>query len=147
MDVLSPEQRLRAMRANRGRTNPERKLASALWRLGYRYVTSDGFRRRYHRRLIGNPDIIFVGMKVAIFVDGCFWHGCNRCHDFEKNCNQWWLEKISTTRERDSATRRSLRRLGWRVWRIWEHDVRRPERFANCVQRFHNRLSRLRTDK
>ncbi len=123
------------MQSNRGRTVPERKLASALWRKGFRYLTTEGYRKRFGKALTGNPDIIFTSTKVAIFVDGCFWHGCGRCHDFEKDCNRWWREKIANNEARDRKRRRKLRKLGWHVWRVWEHDLRQMVNFDKTLAR------------
>ncbi len=144
-DVMTPGQRKKAMRSNRGRTGPERKLASALWRKGHRYMTSDGYRQRFGRSLLGNPDMIFTGKRVVVFVDGCFWHGCARCHNFEKDCNDWWQGKIESNKVRDRRQRRKLRRLGWHVWRVWEHDLRRARRFEKIVVRLDRMLSNLRS--
>src|ERR1051325_478297 len=102
MDVMTKSQRRKAMQGNRGRTGPERKLASALWRVGFRYLTATGYRTRFGERLIGSPDLVFSGMRSVIFVDGCFWHGCVRCHNFERDLNRWWLEKIRGNVERDA---------------------------------------------
>ena len=141
-DVMTPEQRHKAMRSNRGRTGPERMLASALWTRGYRFLTTDGYQSRFGQALVGHPDIIFTRIRVAIFVDGCFWHGCKRCHDFEKDCNQWWRKKIATTRERDRRNRRRLRKLGWRVCRVWEHDLRRKAKYERTLDRLCAMLER-----
>lgn len=140
-DVMTPEQRQKAMRSNRGRTGPELKLASALWRKGHRYLTSDGYRRRFGRSLLGNPDMVFLGKRVAIFIDGCFWHGCTRCHDFQKDCNDWWQDKIEANVARDRRQRSKLRKLGWRVWRVWEHDLRRNGDLEKIVIRLDRMLN------
>lgn len=143
MDVMTPTQRRKAMQSNRGRTKPEIAFASAIWRLGYRYLTSEGYRKRFGHRLPGNPDMILLGLQVAIFVDGCFWHGCNRCHDFDASCSSAWQTKIQKNRDRDARNRQKLRRLGWRVWRVWEHDLQKKSRFDKSIARFHRRLMEL----
>ncbi len=80
-----------------------------------------GWRRGWP--LFGKPDFTFPKIKLAIFVDGCFWHGC------PKHCNQplnnagFWLKKLSSNRIRDRLVNRTLRQEGWRVVRIWEHDL------------------------
>ena len=133
MDVMTPEQRRKAMQNNRGRTGPERRVARELWRAGFRFLTAEGYRSRFARRFLGNPDLIFTRKRVVIFVDGCFWHGCNRCHDFENDCNQWWQDKIATNVARDRRVRRTLRRQGWSVIRVWEHELRSEARLkATC---------------
>jgi DNA mismatch endonuclease (patch repair protein) len=85
-----------------------------------------GFRFRLHRRdLPGSPDIIFVSQKVAIFVDGCFWHGCPEHGVKPKTNDRFWAEKIKENQERDRKATKELRRLGWYVLRVWEHDLKR----------------------
>lgn len=84
--------------------------------------------------------MILLGSRTVIFVDGCFWHGCLRCHDFQKDCNAYWLQKILTNRARDARIRRTLRRNGWQVIRIWEHDLRRKDQFARTVSRIERKL-------
>lgn len=143
MDSMRPAQRRKAMQNNRGRTVPERRFAKALWHLGYRYLTSDGYRRRFDSRILGSPDIILASHGVLIFVDGCFWHGCERCHDFRSSCSIPWQEKIEQTRLRDARIRGKLRGMGWRVWRVWEHDLRRRRDFERSVARIDKRLSLL----
>jgi DNA mismatch endonuclease (patch repair protein) len=140
MDTMSPSQRYLAMVHNRGRTKPERAFASALWQLGFRYLTSDGYRARFMTRFPGNPDIIFLGLRTLVFMDGCFWHGCRRCHDFEADCDANWQDKIETNRKRDRRVRARLRRQGWTVIRVWEHELRCKERFATTVSRVSSML-------
>ena len=118
------------MQANRGRTGPELKLASLLWHAGHRFLTADGYRRRWGVRFIGQPDLIFTRKKVVIFVDGCFWHGCRRCHDFENDCNRFWQDKIRRNVDRDKQITLTLRRQGWKVVRVREHDLRRKDDLA-----------------
>lgn len=115
----SPETR-RRMLATRGRDNArERALRSELHRRGLRF--------RLHRALIeGNlrrtVDIALPAARVAVFVDGCFWHGCP-IHATEAKSNaQWWREKIDANRLRDRDTDRRLRKTGWTVLRIWDHE-------------------------
>ena len=74
------------------------------------------------------PDFVFRALKLAVFVDGCFWHGCPRHFIKPKNNAAFWWKKIAANRTRDRLVTRTLRRLGWKVLRIWEHElVRRDE--------------------
>lgn len=66
-------------------------------------------------------DLAFTRHKLAIFVDGCFWHGCPEHFVSPKNNAQWWLRKIQLNRQRDAETTEHLTKLGWRVLRLWEH--------------------------
>jgi DNA mismatch endonuclease (patch repair protein) len=108
------------MRANRGsNTGPERRLRSALHALGLRYrvnhrITVDG--------AIVRPDVVFARKRVAVFVDGCFWHGCPEHASWPKRNGDFWNEKITRTRERDREHTRALVRAGWTVVRVWEHE-------------------------
>ena len=84
------------------------------------------------KELPGRPDIVFRRIKIAVFIDGDFWHGW-RFPLWKHKLSEKWQEKISATRERDQRKFRKLRRLGWKVLRIWEHEIERdPE---ECVDR------------
>jgi DNA mismatch endonuclease (patch repair protein) len=108
------------MRANRRvDTKPELALRSALHRQGYR------FRKDYRLDLAAGarvrPDIAFTARRVAVFVDGCFWHACPE-HGRNPAVNEWyWAPKLRRTVERDRAADAALAAAGWRVVRIWEH--------------------------
>lgn len=75
-------------------------------------------------RLPGRPDFVFARARVAVFVDGCFWHGCPRHATWPKTNAAFWREKILTNRRRDRAVNRLLKKSGWRVLRIWQHALR-----------------------
>jgi len=93
-------------------------LAKALWRKGYRY-------RKNYRKLPGSPDIAFTKQKVAVFIDGEFWHGFdweNRKAKLNRN-RDYWVEKIQENMARDMKNARQLDELGWRVIRFWEKEV------------------------
>ena len=108
---------MRAIR--RAGTKPEMALRSALHRLGYRY-------RKDHRLdLAGGvrvrPDIVFTARRVAVFVDGCFWHACPE-HGRQPSVNEWyWAPKLRRNVERDRAADVALAAAGWQVVRLWEH--------------------------
>ncbi|MEI9989019.1 MAG: very short patch repair endonuclease [Rhizomicrobium sp.] len=117
-DVLTTEQRRLNMSRIRGKnTKPEMLLRKALY--------SKGLRFRIHRNdLPGAPDIVFASQKIAVFVDGCFWHGCPD-HAVEPKTNRlFWRDKIDKNKKRDDRATDELRALGWKVIRIWEHDIK-----------------------
>ncbi|MFW5473148.1 very short patch repair endonuclease [Knoellia sp. CPCC 206450] len=100
-------------------TRPEMELRRALHARGYRYRVQSPVPGLPRRRI----DIAFPRRKVAIFVDGCFWHGCpDHCRIPSTN-REWWEWKIARTQSRDADTDRHLAGLGWTVVRAWEHEV------------------------
>lgn len=124
-DTLTKDQRRRVMQANRGRTKLERRFAAALWRRGLRYLTHEGYGRRYGVTLLGKPDMVFHGGRVLVFVDGCFWHGCPDCRGIPTQSGEYWRAKITRNVERDRRITAELERLDWKVIRVWEHEIRR----------------------
>jgi DNA mismatch endonuclease (patch repair protein) len=82
-----------------------------------------GWRRR--SIMLGKPDFVFTKKKVAIFIDGCFWHGCKKCRTIPKQNNLFWKNKIGRNVERDREVTRGLKREGWKVLRIWEHGLKK----------------------
>ena len=107
--------RARMSRQRTADTKPEAALRSALHRRGVRF--------RLHRRdLPGRPDIIVVRARLAIFVDGCFWHACP-IHYVPPRANaEWWASKLSANVERDRRVDAALLTLGWRPMHVWEHQ-------------------------
>lgn len=98
-------------------TKPELLIRKYLWNQGHR-----GY-RIHNADLPGKPDIIFKRRKVAIFVDGCFWHKCPECFIEPKTNRDYWLAKIQANIERDKINQEILMALGWIVIRIWEHEI------------------------
>lgn len=81
-----------------------------------------GFRTQW--RVRGTPDFVWPRLKVALFVDGCFWHGCPRCCRVSKSNTPFWRLKVKNNRSRDKRVSAALRRRGWKVLRVWECTVR-----------------------
>jgi DNA mismatch endonuclease, patch repair protein len=117
------------MRANRKRdTGPELRLRSQLHLLGLRYRLG----RRIKTSPPVMPDLVFPVTHVAVFVDGCFWHGCP-AHGFQPRTNaSYWARKIALNRIRDGLVDRKLLAIGWRTVRVWEHDD--PARAATSIK-------------
>jgi DNA mismatch endonuclease, patch repair protein len=111
-------QRIRIMRAIRGSGNrtTELTLVAAM-----RASELTGWRRK--QNLPGHPDFVFRRKRLAVFVDGCFWHGCPRCYRVPRTNSAFWQAKIQANRKRDARVSRNLRKQGWRVLRIWEHSL------------------------
>lgn len=109
----------RSMQSNRSRdTRPELVLRSALHRRGLRF-------RKHLRPIPGLPctvDVAFPRERLAIFVDGCFWHSCPDHGSYPISNGDWWRAKLDATRRRDEHNGKALTEAGWTVLRIWEHD-------------------------
>lgn len=132
----------RRMRAQRQRdTRIETHLRSELHRLGLRFrVDVRPIEDTYCR-----PDIVFQAVKVAVFVDGCFWHRCPEHGTLPKANAQWWRSKLSSNVERDQRVDKLLQSRGWEVIRVWEHEELLPAaiRVAEIVQHRCKRLGGL----
>lgn len=116
-----PESRRAVMRANRRRdTGPELALRSRLHQQGLRFRVD--FPIRIPGRRPVRPDVVFTRKRVAVFVDGCFWHGCPEHATRPKTNIGYWVPKLAENIARDKRTRQALEALGWTVVRIWEHE-------------------------
>lgn len=117
-DVFSKEKRSWVMGRvrSRGNRSTEGAFAEIL-----RESKISGWRRNY--TLFGSPDFVFPRAGVAVFVDGCFWHGCPKHGTMPKSNRQYWRNKIDRNIKRDQQVSRKLRRAGWHVYRFWEHDI------------------------
>jgi DNA mismatch endonuclease, patch repair protein len=132
VDPLTPEQRSRAMKSVKLRDGPlERLVQYELRARGLKF-------RRHVHNLPGRPDIVFAREKVAIFVDGDFWHGY-RLPLWERKLSQFWREKLRANRKRDRRNFQKLRARNWTVVRIWEHQLELNAR--SCVERILRALS------
>jgi len=116
------------MRSNRRRdTGPELKLRSLLHASGLRYRVDAPIRTEV--RLV-RPDIVFTRRRLAVFVDGCFWHHCPQHGTMPADPSGYWRQKLARNVERDEATTAALEAAGWSVLRIWEHV---PPREASAM--------------
>lgn len=124
-DFLAPETRSRVMSRIRSKdTKPEIALRKALWSRGLR-----GWRCN-RQSLPGKPDVSFGPVKVAVFVDGRFWHGHPDFFTFGKS-GEYWDKKITRTQKRDQESNERLARLGWLVLRFWDFEVEQD--LESCV--------------
>ena len=133
-EYLTPK-RSRIMSAVRGKNNKttERRLQMALVRNAVAGFTLQA------RGIKGTPDIYFEKARLAVFVDGCFWHGCKRCGHLPKTNARFWALKIQRNRERDELTRKCLISMGIQVLRIWEHQL--ADDIDHCVGRVQRKLA------
>lgn len=116
------------MQANKGRdTKPELALRRAVHALGLRYRVSIRPLPSVRR----TADLVFTRAKVAVFLDGCFWHGCPEHHTTSRTNAAYWADKIERNLARDAETNQMLTSAGWSVIRVWEHED--PETAAKHV--------------
>jgi DNA mismatch endonuclease (patch repair protein) len=107
-------------------TGPEVALRRSLWHAGARY--------RVRPRLPGTPDLAFMAARMAVFVDGCFWHGCPSHYREPITNADFWKAKLARNVRRDAAVDAELARMGWTVLRVWEHELRAaPEAVLDTV--------------
>src|SRR2546425_13363456 len=129
-DMFSKAKRSEIMAAVRSTGNKltEIKLVNILRRHSIK-----GWRR--HLPLPGKPDFTFPRQRVAVFIDGCFWHGCVKHLRMPQSNRAYWEKKISRNINRDRITRNQLRRAGWKVLRVWEHELRCDTLVVNRITR------------
>jgi DNA mismatch endonuclease, patch repair protein len=118
----------RMARVRRRDTRPELELRSALHQRGLRYRVD----RRPLQGLPSRADIVFGPAKVAVYVDGCFWHSCPEHGTMPRSNEAFWQQKLARNRERDAAVNEALAASGWTVIRIWEHEE--IDAAADCVE-------------
>jgi DNA mismatch endonuclease (patch repair protein) len=135
-DVFTKAKRSAVMSRIRGAGNKDTELA--LIKI-LRSSRIKGWRR--NSLVFGKPDFIFPIQRVAVFVDGCFWHGCPRCYRQPKSNVDFWKRKISGNKKRDLRVCRELKKRGWRVVRIWEHSLVKYSEV--CVRRIKTALDRI----
>ena len=115
---------------SRGNKETEMRLIALLRNAGI-----SGWRR--HQALIGKPDFTFRLAHIVVFVDGCFWHACPLCFKPPKTNRTYWRAKIARNIQRDRKVTQALRKAGWRVIRIWSHQLAKP---AAVVARLHKAM-------
>ena len=134
MDWLTPEQRSRNMSAirSRGNKSTERAIRFRMIRAGI------GGWKLCADALPGKPDFVFATARLAVFLDGCYWHGCPMCYRAPTSNTGYWSEKLRRNKARDRKVGRLLRQQGWRVVRFWEHETERTP--ARVVERIKSLL-------
>jgi DNA mismatch endonuclease (patch repair protein) len=133
-DFMTPQQRSHAMSRVKGRdTGLEKEIRNKLDQLGIPYEV-------YRQDLPGKPDIVFSDKKTVIFIDGDFWHGY-RFPTWQDKIPPFWQKKIGDTRLRDRRNFAKLRRLGWNVMRIWQHQIKNDINL--CIDRIVTSLNNV----
>ncbi|MED4582506.1 very short patch repair endonuclease [Brevibacillus choshinensis] len=117
-DMFTKEQRSKNMKAIRSKGSTlERKVTHELWRRGYRF-------RKNVRKLLGNPDIAIQKYQIVIFIDSCFWHSCPVHGNSPTSNVGYWEKKLNRNVERDIEVTNSYLKKGWKILRVWEHEVK-----------------------
>jgi len=132
-----PAVRSKTMSAIRGKNNRTTELCfrMALVRAGIKGWETNA------EDLVGKPDFFFRKKRIAVFVDGCFWHGCPRCGHYPKTRSSFWKMKILRNKERDQKNRRKLHRNGIKVLRIWEHSLKTPKQLNLKIKKMKDLLA------
>jgi DNA mismatch endonuclease (patch repair protein) len=127
-DIFSRTKRSQVMAAIKSKGNKDTELKLILI---FRANEISGWRR--NQRIFGKPDFVFRRERLAVFVDGCFWHGCKQHCRMPRDNRKYWREKILRNQKRDRLVTKTLRRTGWRVLRIWEHELKNETRLVSRV--------------
>ncbi len=122
-------------RIRSGHTGLEQRLEALMRTIGLKsYVRSPA-------NVVGKPDFVFRRRRLALFLDSCFWHGCPRHLRMPKSNLNYWRQKIANNRQRDVRQRRALKKQGWQVMRIWEHELKNPQRVLTKLTRILTQFS------
>ena len=134
-DVFTKAKRSEVMSRIRSRGNKDTELA-LMQVIRAHGIT--GWRR--HQAVFGKPDFVFPKLRLALFVDGCFWHACPLHTTKPRNNAAFWRKKFAANQTRDRLVTRTLRKKGWRVLRIWEHELSRKNE-GRLLRRIRNALT------
>jgi len=123
-------------RIRKTNTKPELLIRSHLFKAGFRY-------RLYNKKLPGNPDIVLPKYKAIVFVNGCFWHAHEGCkyNKMPKTRTEYWIPKITGNAQRDKINLKALKKLGWKIFVIWECELRK-ESLQKTLSKFVYRLTK-----
>ncbi|KJU84200.1 DNA mismatch repair protein Vsr [Candidatus Magnetobacterium bavaricum] len=127
-DVFSKAKRSEVMSSISSKGN-----RSTEWKLRARLISAGISGWKLHpANVFGKPDFVFHKERVAIFVDGCFWHGCKKCRTIPISNRQFWDKKLNGNKKRDKKVTHKLKQEGWNVLRLWEHQLRKDP--ARCIK-------------
>jgi DNA mismatch endonuclease (patch repair protein) len=135
-DKIIPSKRSQVMAAvkSHGNRSTERRLRALFIKYGI---------RGWHiqaRELPGTPDFVFPNRHIALFIDGCFWHGCKKCYRRPKSKRSYWDKKLQLNITRDRKVNSLLKRDGWKVIRIWEHSLNKSKKYIINKEFITNKL-------
>ena len=118
-DTVSKKKRSEIMSRIRSRDSKiELLFRKELWKQGFRYSKNSS-------KYFGKPDVVLLKHKTVIFIDSCFWHGCKKHCRIPSVRKKYWIEKIVRNKERDKEVSRHYNKEGWKIFRIWEHNLKR----------------------
>ncbi|HRY52284.1 MAG TPA: very short patch repair endonuclease [Candidatus Portnoybacteria bacterium] len=118
-DIVSKKKRSEIMRAVRNRdTKIELSFRRVLWSRGFRYSKNS-------TKYFGKPDLLLKKYKTVIFIDSCFWHGCKKHLRMPATNKKYWINKIKGNKVRDMEVNRYYKKIGWKIIRIWEHEIKK----------------------
>ncbi|MEK9153347.1 MAG: very short patch repair endonuclease [Patescibacteria group bacterium] len=121
MDMFSKKKRSEIMSKIRSKdTKIEILFRKALWKKGFRY-------RKNSSKYFGKPDLVLPKYKTVIFIDSCFWHNCPKHGYLPKSNLKYWRRKIECNKERDKEVNKYYKKLGWKIFRIWEHKIKKEK--------------------
>jgi len=117
MDVFSKKKRSEIMSKIRSKdTKIEILFRKVLWKKGFRY-------RKNSSKYFGKPDLVLPKYKTVIFIDSCFWHNCPKHGYLPKSNLKYWRKKIERNKERDKEVKKHYKKISWKIFRVWEHDI------------------------
>lgn len=117
-DIFSKNKRSEIMSKVKSKdTKIEIEFRKEIWKAGFRY-------RKNPKGYFGKPDLISKKNKTVIFIDSCFWHGCKKHCRFPSTKKDYWLPKIERNKQRDKEVNKHYKKLGWKIFRVWEHNLR-----------------------
>jgi DNA mismatch endonuclease, patch repair protein len=120
-DVFSKKKRSMIMQAVKSKDSKiEVAFRKALWNKGFRYSKNSS-------KYFGKPDLVLKKYKTVIFIDSCFWHGCKKHCRFPKTNKKYWLNKIERNKKRDEEVNKYYKKIGWEIYRVWEHDLKKED--------------------
>lgn len=127
MDTMSKTARSGIMgKIKSQETKLEKSFRKLLWNSGIRY-------RKNNNKYFGKPDILIKKNKTVIFIDSCFWHGCLKHLRMPSSNKKYWETKISRNKKRDRAVNSHYKKLGWKIIRIWEHDLNKKTKLEKVI--------------
>lgn len=128
-DNLTKSQRSYCMSRIRSKwTSQERKI--------HNYLKGNKIKHQMHPNIVGCPDILFKENRTVLFLHGCFWHRCPKCYKEPKTNKKYWLPKIENNVKRDRRNERRLKKDGYNVLKLWEHDIKKDPK--KCVEKIQN---------